>query len=203
MGESRSEHSPKYQMKHRLTGAAVIIVAALSAILLLLREPARIPGNEVAAQEVTAPEPAVADEPAFQSNLVPLNVSSVNLNEKGADSADVGTQLLLKETEPGAQQPEQEEKADREQANEPSQDGTSGGWSVRVGTFTKAENVERMLTLLGEHGFDAKRTRVQIASGEATRVWLGPYAKRETADTVNARLHALRGEKGYVIRHEP
>ncbi len=200
MGESRPKHSPKYQMKHRLIGAAVIITGALSVLLLLLREPVQMPVSEVATNEA-ATNGGEAETPVFESNLVPLNVSSVNLNDKESGSTenslqsqpekgDGGDQKLVNDQDPADHSPDVSDEA-------------LSGWSVRVGTFTKQENVERLFTLLGDHGFDARRTRVQVDSGEATRVWLGPYAKRETADTVNARLHALRGEKGYITKHEP
>ncbi len=196
MGESRPKHNPTYQIKHRLTGAAVIITGALAVLLLLFREPAQMPDTGVGVATSTGEE---AETPGFQSNLVPLNVSSVNLNEEKSDPAENSAQSQLEQGETGDEKPANgQDPAD----HSPDVSGEAlSGWSVRVGTFMKQENVDRLFTFLGDHGFDAKLTRVQVESGEATRVWLGPYAKRETADTVNAKLLALRGEKGYVTKH--
>ena len=198
MGESRPKHNPTYRIKHRLTGAAVIITGALAVLLLLFREPAQMPAQAPDTGVVTATGEE-AETPGFESNLVPLNVSSVNLNEEKSDPAENSVQSQLEQGETG-----DEKLANGQDPADYSPDVSDealSGWSVRVGTFMKQENVDRLFTFLGDHGFDAKLTRVQVDSGEATRVWLGPYAKRETADTVNAKLLALRGEKGYVTEH--
>ena len=76
----------------------------------------------------------------------------------------------------------------------------NAGWVVRVGTFSKSANVESVSSLLTNSGFKPKTTPVSTSLGNSTRVWLGPYAKRETADKISDRLKALTGEKGYVTR---
>jgi cell division septation protein DedD len=78
---------------------------------------------------------------------------------------------------------------------------SSTGWAVRVGTFSKQANVESVSTLLTNSGFKAKKTRVKTALGDATRIWLGPYDKKEIADKVSIRLKTLTGEKGFVTKH--
>jgi cell division septation protein DedD len=74
------------------------------------------------------------------------------------------------------------------------------GWVVRVGTFSKKANVESVSTLLTNSGFKPRTTAVSTSLGNSTRVWLGPYAKKQTADEISARLKSLIGEKGYVTR---
>lgn len=75
------------------------------------------------------------------------------------------------------------------------------GWVVRVGTYSKKANVESMSTLLTNSGFKPRTTPVTTSLGKFTRVWLGPFAQKETADKIGERLKSLTGEKGYVTRN--
>lgn len=74
------------------------------------------------------------------------------------------------------------------------------GWVVRVGTYSKDANVVSVSSLLSKSGYEPNTTPVSTSLGPSTRVWLGPFAKRETADQISDKLKALTGEKGYVTR---
>lgn len=76
------------------------------------------------------------------------------------------------------------------------------GWTVRVGTYTHADNRAAVLAKLRANGLDARQTRVQTEAGVAAmRVWLGPYADEKTARQTSARLQKLLGEAGYVVEY--
>ena len=75
------------------------------------------------------------------------------------------------------------------------------GWAVRVGTFSKQSNVDSVSALLRDSGFNAHLSKVKTNLGDATRIWLGPYENKETAEKVSVRLKSLTGEKGYVTKH--
>ncbi len=96
-------------------------------------------------------------------------------------------------------------KDNKEQPPSPPVPATSAdGWTVRVGTFSLQENVDSVLATLAKNGFKARKTRVKTSLGsDATRIWLGPYAREETAGEVSERLASLTGEKGYVVKHAP
>lgn len=80
----------------------------------------------------------------------------------------------------------------------------SGGWVVRVGTFSKPANADSVATVLANSGFTAHKVTVKTTlGGDATRIWLGPYAKKETAGEVSERLKALTGERGFITKHAP
>ncbi len=96
--------------------------------------------------------------------------------------------------------PEQSAVANTEDTSKPEPE-IENGWSVRVGTFTKLDNVEAVSSLLEKSGFNARRTEVSTNFGAATRVWLGPYPDKETAKKVSTRLKTLTGEAGYVTKH--
>ena len=91
------------------------------------------------------------------------------------------------------------------QGGKPSVPATSStGWAVRAGTYAKQANADSVATALAGNGFTAHKTVVQIAlGGNATRIWVGPYAKKETAGEVSLRLQVLIGEKGFVTKHIP
>ena len=61
-------------------------------------------------------------------------------------------------------------------------------------------DVETISELLDSSGFTTRHTEVETTLGKATRVWLGPYADKETAEKVSTRLKTLTGEKGYVTK---
>lgn len=78
---------------------------------------------------------------------------------------------------------------------------SDNGWAVRVGTFSKKSNVDSVSSLLKDSGFNAHHSKVNTNLGKATRIWLGPYSDKATAEKVSVRLKALTGEKGYVTKH--
>lgn len=87
------------------------------------------------------------------------------------------------------------------QGGKPSVPATSStGWTVQVGTFSEQANADSLSAVLAGNGFTAHKTAL---GGNATRIWLGPYAKKETAGEVSRRLQALTGEKGFVTKHAP
>ncbi len=72
-------------------------------------------------------------------------------------------------------------------------------WHVRVGAFAKPENVAAFSEELSKRGYAARTTSVRVSSGEATRIWLGPYANKKTAQEICTKLADLTGQSGYVV----
>ncbi len=238
---------PQYLLKHRLTGAAILIATAVLVIPLLLTEQ----GIQASSDSRPVTEQAQEAE-IFQSKIVPLNLKSLNFStKKSKDDDELKPALLVtrevKSAEPvGLESPEaaqdqkkkKKEKAQPEkqevvltvdmqeessttasseaiQSRESEEDDIAtnteeksikadttrdNSWTVRVGTFTKIENVESVFELLQKSGFIPRRTSVTTNFGPATRVWLGPYDDKESAKKVSTRLKTLTGEEGYVTR---
>ena len=221
-------------MKHRLIGAAIMVVVAVMVIPLLLKEPGIVasagPGKNV-----------TGSQQIFKSKIEPLNLDNANKLVTSPDNPGQGSEIkpaLLNSNdsfsssnneivETAASDTKSKNSKESEKTNSISNepvvltqdkniksastdkavasipkifDGKSG-WTVRVGTFSKTENVESISALLNNSGFNAQHTKVQTTLGQATRVWLGPYEKKETAVKVSLRLKALTGEKGYVTKH--
>lgn len=80
------------------------------------------------------------------------------------------------------------------------------GWAVQVGLYEKSANAEATFEKLVARGFSPDKTAVKNINGnDVTRIWLGPYTKKQRAEEVSAsaRLKTVLGEKGFVIKHTP
>jgi DedD protein len=250
MAKSSNKPKPVYELKHRLTGAAILIFGAVLIIPMLLEEP------ELQASISDRTDSNSGEEKTFKSKIEPINLETLNISnlskqEEGIKPALLGSQSATSKTEDKQKKPsikiegeesgngdasatekvtesekkkiepvvltaetkkdevkdnltEQKAKEAEESrvAKSADQSDTSikNGWTVRVGTFSKPENVELVSKLLDSSGFTARHTEVETTLGKATRVWLGPYEDKETAEKVSTRLRTLTGEKGYVTK---
>lgn len=248
MPKAATAQEPQYELKHRITGAIILVSVAVLIIPLLLSEPgleANTDGGQASGSDNT-----------FRSRIVPLDIDNVNrpagdsgandlplatldnsrpalldLTKDGGNAASEAAPALKLEPTPADKVPEQktalimtpqpdqdddskddDSKAEAtasaaqspapapKPANLPAEERNQEGWVVRVGTFSKQANVDSVSSLLTNSGFKPRTTPVTTSLGDSTRVWLGPYAKRETADKISNRLKSLIGEKGYVTK---
>ena len=74
------------------------------------------------------------------------------------------------------------------------------GWQVRAGTYCKPMNANAIYNLLNRSGYAIHATPVNIDPCRGTRVWLGPFSEKTTAEKISADLKAFTGEKGYIVR---
>ena len=72
------------------------------------------------------------------------------------------------------------------------------GWMVQVGTFSKTENAQNLISKLDKNGFDSRYEVINSDSGQATRVWVGPYEKRVTAGRALEAVKEKTGVKGFI-----
>ena len=246
----------EYQLKHRLTGAGILILSAIVIIPLLLKEPANVEASiELSSTKQQSDQ---QNDEAFVSKIIPLTEKKRKKKSASAkvlrqsDGIEEGESftgqavpedqlpkpaLIIDDEElvsinsftnnsesdkdssatvsENQQTPEQvqdvvmtadpeditAEQAPVEDPAPVADKDSTEGWTVRVGTFSKSENVDTVSSLLNDSGFNARHTKVQTTLGEAIRVWLGPYASKEMAEKVSVRLKSLTGEKGYITRH--
>ena len=186
-------------MKHRLVGAVIMVGVAVLVIPWLLSEQ-NGEGDDVS--------PGVVGNTGLVSKTAPLIPAGEGIGIANAtDAATAAGTAPKKQPEPSASSTASQPAL---LADNPAQSATatvpataSTGWAVRVGTYSKPANVDGVVARLAKNGFTAHKERVKTALGDATRVWLGPYAKKKTAAKVSERLLALVGEKGLVIKHAP
>lgn len=77
-------------------------------------------------------------------------------------------------------------------------ENVSRGWVVQVGTFSKTTNAQNLITKLNKGGFESRYEVINTDSGQATRVWVGPYEKRVTAARALESVNEKTGIKGFI-----
>jgi DedD protein len=77
---------------------------------------------------------------------------------------------------------------------------STGMWAVQLGSFSNADNAERLAAELRQAGFAAFLSTLPTANGELHRVRVGPQRDREAAETMLARLKSA-GQEGQVVPH--
>ncbi len=182
-------------MKYRLTGATIIVGFAILMISVLLNKP-EIDSDATFGNKTDNTRQTI-------SLSIPLQHSNANSLTDAGRSND--RPALLNDTVDVPVIEQQSPSSTAPKIAQPNSSSTDifidgGGWTVRVGTFSKTENVDTISVLLKKNGFDARHSKVQTTLGTATRIWLGPYAKKKTAEKVSTRLKTITGEKGYVTK---
>lgn len=180
-----ARQAPEYQLKHRITGAAIIATAAALVIAWLLG-PSRIE---------TRTDGAGSAQPTAPSDRGSPTATATPQGPAGA-AAEPGA-ALLPERPAGARPAGRSEAASIPATAET-------GWAVRVGAFSSQANVDSVTARLTGAGFKVNTTRVKTGQGkDATRIWLGPYPSRQTAREVSVRVSGVSGEQAAVVRHAP
>lgn len=228
MLKSAKGAEPEYELKHRITGAIILVAAAVLVIPMLLSGPGpegdgdlRHPAREASSQSRIVPLDlseilpasgeggedlplaAVEDQQPTLLDLTENNdgettqAESRSVPDQGEDAQDESARPALVMTRiPDT--PEEQAEAQARADTAVKAEG-QGDWIVRVGTFSKQANADRVFKLLTENGYAPKRTPVSTSEGSSTRVWLGPFAEK-TAKEVSTRMKDLVGEKGFVTK---
>lgn len=188
----------EYQLKHRLTGAVIIILAGVFMIPMILQEPV----TPLVSKPRFQPEGSqsipksndesdggglVAHSPdRNKPALVSASPSMESSSNDGAGQENAEALVMTRKIEPAAG------------SALTFDDDAVTGWTVRVGTYADADNEARIIRKLDEHKLKPKRTRVTTGVGAATRVWLGPYSSQSKAEAVALSLKNITGQEGYV-----
>ena len=75
------------------------------------------------------------------------------------------------------------------------------GWIVQIGSFSSADNAKRILSGLQQKGFKPDTRKVDTPQGKATRIWIGPFPERTTAEEMQARVRKETGQTGLVVAY--
>ena len=188
---------PEYLLKHRLAGAVIIAGVAALMVVWLLSKPVTEAGGS-GGNLVSTPINFHADpDPASTER---------NNAERSADSQPQSQPqpkpaLVAVEANNTTQTQTTPTNAERKPSVPPT---STEGWAVHVGVFSKQAGIDSVSARLKEIGFEVRQTGIKTTRGDdATRIWIGPYASRKTAETVSARIPAITGEKGLVAKHAP
>lgn len=80
--------------------------------------------------------------------------------------------------------------------------GLPEGWSVRLGSFSNAENASNLVKRLQDAGHRAYTRRVESSQGMLTAVFVGPQVDRATAQNLMERLRQDFQLNGMIVRYE-
>ena len=78
---------------------------------------------------------------------------------------------------------------------------TGGGWILQVGVFSKSSNAQNKVAELKKKGFDAQSATVKTSKGTATKVWIGPFKDRSSAEKMQQRLEHKTRQRGMVVKN--
>lgn len=191
---TRARQDPEFQLKHRVTGAAIIAAAAGLAVALLLGQPGggrpadgdaqtiRFDFDNVGASGDAAAVPSQND--AAESALVTTTV----LPDAGATTAATVTDSSPR----------------KNNTVPPTLARAQPGWAVRVGAFAKQANLDAVTAALNAAGFQVNAIRVTAKGHAATSLWLGPYSDQKTARAVRRRVFdaGISGD-AEVVKYKP
>ena len=76
----------------------------------------------------------------------------------------------------------------------------SSGWILQVGVFSQAANAKKKISELKKKGFNAKSGIVKTSKGTVTKVWIGPFKDRKSAENMQDRLQHKTRQRGMVVK---
>lgn len=196
------------QLKERLVGAVVLVLAAVIFIPVVLDGPAS--GSRVT-RSVALPD---ANDGGRRTLRIDLDAEAAGLETQPVVTAEEPASIDLDAgVQQGArQQPEPKTAAPAEthvesparqaavetvKPDAPRASSSGQPWTVQVGSFSSDSNAERLAAELRELGFPAYVSRFEDAGTVHHRVRVGGFASREAAE---AQAEAIRGKTGQPAR---
>jgi DedD protein len=200
------------QLKERLVGAVVLMVAAVVFIPMILSGPPEPESAPAPPRQAAAPARTPAD---FSSRIVPLTASETQPPRAAAAPSPAAEPAR----EPAARPAPAPEPAPPPQAAAPSpapappprttasatptaaSREARAGWVVQLGSFSNARNAYALRDRLKDNGFAAFAESAGAGADAVTRVYVGPEPDRERAEKHVARLLEQTRLKGIVVRY--
>ena len=75
-----------------------------------------------------------------------------------------------------------------------------GEWMLQVGVFSQSANANNKVAELKKKGFDAKSSTIKTSKGTVTKVWIGPFKDRSSAEKMQERLQHKTRQRGMVVK---
>ena len=177
-------------LKHRLIGAAVLLLAAVIFVPMLL--------DDTGAHEPGITQTNIPLKPAaeFNSKIVPLDTDMPAPVVESNPPAPLAPAAAAREalaaapaspTTPGARPPA------------PKVGVTA--WVVQLGSFAAEQNAGALEKRLRDQGYNAFVEKLATDQGNAYRVRVGPELLRADADEIRDRLERDINLKGMVVRY--
>jgi cell division septation protein DedD len=195
-----------FNLKHRLVGATVLIVVAVTLL------PRVLTGTNVETARFS-------DDGRTAPQIQPQVLSVVTTSESSLAGASGKTRIEIIEqpavvrtdVESGSLQPRDSLKGDgtgnRSTEISLSSSSTTSesivtGFIVQVGIFQRPDNARNLISKLNEDGIDPKVEAVEIDGQQATLIWLGPFSTRVEAEREGSKA-MMRSETKPIIKEWP
>jgi cell division septation protein DedD len=184
-----------FDLKHRLVGAAVLIVAAVIVLPFIL------PGQKQDHRQ------ALIGNGGASVPIQQTFISRIEVDNPDVFAQQNSAESVSDESEPGKESDTQESAKDvKDQGvddNRPVTDsiGLPSGWVVRVGVFQIAENAKKRQSLLDENGFNVNLEETKLDGKTAIRVFLGPFSTEDEAERMKAQAVMVTNDKAFVARY--
>ncbi|MBP8098701.1 MAG: SPOR domain-containing protein [Arenimonas sp.] len=210
-------------LKQRLIGAAVLAALAVIFLPMLLKGPdvtepdaaevpltmPATPGQEFETRELPLSEPDGATPPGGVLGMAaapPVNTSTneavpesdATLAEPSAEAASTATAPTTASTAPAAAGA-QPAASGSEATPLPAATVGAGSYAVSVGSFSNAETAKALTAKLRAANLPVTSDQIAMVSGNATRLRVGPYADRASAEAARLRTQGVTGGTASVI----
>jgi len=205
-----------YDPRHRLTGAVVLILLAIVLLPMLLSKKPDVQLPEEADPVVM--EITQEGKKVFVSRIsstTPLDSTAAQHQTRGADTKDntkqssalfkpmVTPTAPAKRTEKApAKKSAAKQSAISKSTSKKSKTVPASGWIVQVGVFSQSANASKKVSELKKKGFSAKSGKVKTSKGNVTKVWIGPFKDRKSAEKMQDRLQHKTRQRGIVVRNK-
>lgn len=211
-GQNRNE---TFVLKHRLTGAAILIGFAVILLPMLLGSPENGDstqndggGGDGSKSHVfqSKIQPIGGEVP--EDRAAPGSGQDAIRPDTPPPSGDDETQSVVTaiEDESSGESGQTAARAGSDEEPEQSENGDDDGsvergWIVQIGTFKNQNNVEKLVAKLQSGGFEPATTEVKTGKGAATRVWVGPFRTRVEAARNKTRVKQRTGTEGLIVAY--
>ena len=184
-----------FDLKHRLVGAAVLIVAATIILPLFLT------GQKQGHRH------ALIGNGGASVPIQQTFISRIEVDNPDVFAQQNSAETVNDESEPRKESDTQASAKDvKDQGiddNRPVTDsvGLPSGWVVRVGVFQIPENAKKRQSLLDENGFNVNLEETKFDGKTAFRVFLGPFSTEDEAESMKAQAVMVTNDKAFVARY--
>jgi DedD protein len=212
---AKDDETQTFNPKHRIVGAIVLVSLAVIFVPLLLDDgvpptggktsseiPARPDDTPAGATKVVvtplasgAGDKAAAEPPAPPAAAVPHDAAA----EKPAAAAPPAE--VKPAPPPAEKKPEAPSAKPKPPAKTPGTGKVTKGWVVQVGTFSHADNAERLREKLKSHGHAVSSENITLDGGKAVRLRVGPFRDKTAAVKAQARIQKDVGVQGVVLAY--
>jgi DedD protein len=182
------------KLKHRLTGAIILVSLAVIFIPVILEGP----DNEWAPLTHSIPEPPQLDYKARMNVPQPVEVPAPAPVKPAREAVPEPVDAPV---EPASGKPDVPTPEPESAVSETSSTEALSGWYVQVGSFSLELNASGLSKRLKLSGYDARLQKTSTATGYAYRVMVGPSKSREVAEKLRDRLASERQLEGIVINN--